>query len=186
MIGADQFLDMSKYMTKYKKAKITITDLDGKKLGNKDFTVVGNPRFSGTVSKNNVTVTVSVNGIGNYKGMENVTFHLMDKTKNIANAKVMNKIQAQYYTGNEITLSRNDLKNVLYTGKKSAPNYLKYANNKAVDDFEIIDYTNNIKKGTAKVTVRGINKYAGTKTISFKIVQKKAGYSGVLIGGKWR
>ena len=186
VIGADQFLDMTKYMTKYRKAKITIIDVDGKKLGNKDFAVIGNPAFSGTVSKNNVTVTVSVNGIGNYKGMKNVTFHIMDKTRNIANAKIMNKIQAQYYTGNEITLSRNDLKNVLYTGKKSAPNYLNYTNNKTVDDFEIIDYTNNIKKGTAKVTVRGINKYAGTKTISFKIVQKKAGFRGILIGGKWR
>ncbi|MCR5406463.1 MAG: hypothetical protein K6E88_06730, partial [Lachnospiraceae bacterium] len=84
----------------------------------------------------------------------------MESSSDISKAKLYRSIDPQIFTGREVTLSRNDLKNVLYTGKKSAPNYLNYTNNKTVDDFEIIDYTNNIKKGTAKVTVRGINKYA--------------------------
>ena len=40
-------------------------------------------------------------------------------------------------------------------------------------DFVIIGYANNIKKGTAKVTVRGVNSYSGTKTVSFKIGSKR-------------
>ncbi len=43
-----------------------------------------------------------------------------------------------------------------------------------------------IKKGTAKVTSQGIGDFAGTKTITFKIVQKKVDYKGALIGGKWQ
>ena len=179
--AADQFIAAAKYKT----AKITVYDLDGKKLGSKDFNVTGT--VIGTVSGNKpVYVTVSVNGLGNYKGTKkNVTFRLMDKNANIAKAGAF-KIADQAYTGEEITLSRNDLKNILYTGNKKSPKYLKYTNDPAADEFEIVSYTNNLKKGTAKVTVRGINGWGGTKTLSFKIVQKRAGYKGVIVGGKWR
>lgn len=37
------------------------------------------------------------------------------------------------------------------------------------DDFEIVGYTNNIRKGTAKVTIHGLREYGGTKTVTFKI-----------------
>ena len=40
-----------------------------------------------------------------------------------------------------------------------------------------------IKKGTAKVTVKGVGKYAGTKTLTFKIRSKNAIYQGALIDG---
>ena len=38
-------------------------------------------------------------------------------------------------------------------------------------DFEIVEgsYRNNLKKGTASVTLRGLGEYGGTKTIKFKI-----------------
>ncbi|MCR5450159.1 MAG: hypothetical protein K6F23_12290, partial [Solobacterium sp.] len=38
--------------------------------------------------------------------------------------------------------------------------------------YEIVGYTNNIKKGTAKVTFRGKGEYGGEKTVSFKIGQR--------------
>ena len=40
-----------------------------------------------------------------------------------------------------------------------------------------------IKKGTAKVTVKGVGKYAGTKTLTFKIRSKNAIYQDALIDG---
>ena len=40
-------------------------------------------------------------------------------------------------------------------------------------DYEIVGYSNNINKGTAKVTIHGLNNYGGTKTVSFKIKSKK-------------
>ena len=36
----------------------------------------------------------------------------------------------------------------------------------------IVSYSNNINKGTAKVTFRGIGEYGGTKTVTFKIGQR--------------
>ena len=39
-------------------------------------------------------------------------------------------------------------------------------------DYEIIGYTNNIKKGTAKMTLKGVGDYGGTKTVTFKIVPR--------------
>ena len=41
-------------------------------------------------------------------------------------------------------------------------------------DFEIIGYEKNINKGTAKVTVRGMKEYCGTKTILFNIQANNA------------
>jgi hypothetical protein len=39
-------------------------------------------------------------------------------------------------------------------------------------DFEIVGYSKNIKKGTAKVTIRGKYPYGGTKTVNFKIIAR--------------
>ena len=55
-----------------------------------------------------------------------------------------------------------------------------------VKQFKISGYKNNIKKGTAKVTVKGIGAFAGTKTLNFKIIEKKGDYKGALIGDKWQ
>ena len=70
-------------------------------------------------------------------------------------------------------LSNEDLKEVLSVGSKTL---------EPGKDF-IIDkgsYVNNNKKGTAKVTVIGKGDFAGRKTITFKIVQRKVDYKGKL------
>ena len=38
--------------------------------------------------------------------------------------------------------------------------------------FVIVGYSNNVNKGTAKVTIRGTGNYGGFKTQSFKIKAK--------------
>lgn len=42
------------------------------------------------------------------------------------------------------------------------------------DQYEIVpnSYKNNVKKGTASVTIRGVNNYGGTKTVKFNIRAK--------------
>lgn len=37
-------------------------------------------------------------------------------------------------------------------------------------DYEIESYKNNTKKGIATVTIRGIGRYGGTRTVEFAIV----------------
>ena len=85
------------------------------------------------------------------------------RTYDIAKAKVT--IPAQIYTGKAITLDKTDASQLLVkvNGKKVEP-----------DQFEIVagSYTNNVKKGTASVTIRGVDNYGGTKKVSFRIKAK--------------
>jgi len=93
----------------------------------------------------------------------------------------MKSITVQTYTGKEIRLKSSDLTDILYVGDKKSPTYLVHGT-----DFVVLNYTNNTKTGTAKVTLKGIGSYGGTKTLTFKIKQKKGDYKGVLIGGEWK
>ncbi len=106
------------------------------------------------------TITVTVRGKGNYTGETTTTFRILGKGKNISKAKVTvkNKI---YYNGDKVTLSKDDL--TVKVGKITL----------SEDDYTIIGYSNNNKKGTAKVTIQGIGNYGGTKTVSFKILSYK-------------
>lgn len=103
-------------------------------------------------------ITVTVTGKGNYTGTNQTTYRIFEKGKNISSAKVK-ILNPVYYTGDSVTLSQSDLE-VKLGGKVLEP-----------EDYEIVSssYVNNVKKGTAKVTIRGRGEYAGTKTISFKI-----------------
>ncbi len=176
VMAADQFAARSKL----KAPKITITDADGKKLkANTDFTAGTDYAYTGDDASGTVTVTVT--GKGNYKDEVPASYrYTQSASANIAKAKA-NRIGDQPYTGNPVKLSANDLKDILYAGKKSSKTYLVPGR-----DFVAAGYSNNVKKGSAKVTVQGIGAYAGTKTITFKIVQKKVDYKGALIGGEWQ
>lgn len=168
--ATDQFVKKSKL----KKATVTIYDKDGNKLSSgKDFIVGANGTPVG--DDNTGTVTVSITGSGNYTGDTTATFRYLDSSANIGKAGTKNKIPDQSYTGNAVKLSYADLTNVLYTGSKSAPTYLIPGT-----DFEIASYSNNTKRGTAKVVLKGKGSYAGTKTLTFKIVRRKVDYTGKL------
>lgn len=105
------------------------------------------------------TLTVTVTGKGNYEGEIITSFRIIRKGMNISKAKV--KINGTYYyTGSNITLSKSDLAVTLGTTTLQD------------SDFEIIGYSNNNNKGTAKVTIRGKGIYGGTKQISFRILSQ--------------
>lgn len=103
-------------------------------------------------------ITVIVTGKGNYTGTNQTTYRIFERGKNISSAKVK-VLSPVYYTGDPVTLSKSNLEVTL--GGKVLES----------EDYEIVSssYVNNVKKGTAKVTIRGRGEYAGTKTISFKI-----------------
>lgn len=74
-------------------------------------------------------------------------------------------IEPKIYTGSAITLTEKDI-----TAKIGGDTALTYGK-----DYEIVEgsYKNNVKKGTARVMIKGIGDYAGTKTVKFKITSKK-------------
>lgn len=105
--------------------------------------------------------TVTLKGLGNYDGTKQVKLKVVGEEYMLSKATI-EKIPDQIYTGNKI-----ELENVLNVkNKKGAP--LTY--NK---DYTAV-YTNNIKAGTAKVTIRTKtgSSYAGSKTVSFKIKKR--------------
>lgn len=153
-----------------------ITDTDGKLLkSGTDYEKVlqytyavetklsdGTVRAAGeTVAKtdilpNGTRVNVTVTGKGNYYGTIIGEYRII-KT-DIAKAKVT--IAPQDYTGKEIELTKPQIKIMLGKDPVSPENY------------EIVSYSNNIRKGTATVIIRGTGDFGGTKKATFKIRAK--------------
>ncbi len=76
----------------------------------------------------------------------------------LAKAKVV--VPTQTYTGKAIEPKPADIQ-VTLSGMVLSP-----------DDFTVVGYSNNINKGTAKLTIQGKGNYGGTKTVTFKIKGK--------------
>ncbi len=138
-----------------------ITDLDGKKLKNNiDFKcacVYGDNQTSGIPSVNTIVKLTAKAYGNNYTGSITTEFRVIAKEKNIAKASVtINNGNPYIYTGSAIRPDKNAIR-VTLNGTLSN------------DDYEIVEYSNNIKKGTAKLTIHGLGEYGGTKTVTFKI-----------------
>nr|MCR5487000.1 hypothetical protein [Lachnospiraceae bacterium] len=178
--AADQFTTLKKL----KKPSVTVTDADGSKLkAGTDYTVGEADTSSPGNTDESGEVFITVTGKGNYSGERSVktSFRYMPVSANMSKAKIMKSIDAQTYTGSQVCLKNADLKEILYTGKKTAPGYLEPGK-----DYVINGYKNNIKKGTAKVILKGLGGFGGKKTLTFRITEKTGAFKGVLIGGKWQ
>lgn len=162
---------LEKNAKKFNKVVPVVIDLDGKTLKNKtDFELdtataytdeAGNP-ISSTEPATGTAVKVTVTGKGNYQGTASAIFHIIDNNMSIAKASV--QIEPQRYTGSEVTLSNDQI----HVKLKINGTITELQN----DNFQIVGYSKNIKKGTAKVTIRGIYPYGGTKTVNFKITAR--------------
>jgi len=102
------------------------------------------------------SVTVTAKGMGNYTSEISCTYRIVQA--DITKAK--GKIAAQIYTGKAIEPGKSDI--TLTVGKTTL----------APTDYEIVSYSNNVKKGTATVVVKGVGNYGGTREIKFKIKSK--------------
>ncbi|MBO4373768.1 MAG: hypothetical protein J5829_01550 [Lachnospiraceae bacterium] len=174
--AADQFVKKSSL----KALAVTVLDLDGNKLKKgTDFVIEGKPVITGEEASG--IVEVSIVGKGAYLDTDRVTVtgrYFENPACDLLKAKSIKTIGAQEYTGAEVKLSRNDLTEIL---KNSGGTVLIPGT-----DFEVSGYADNIKKGKAKVTLHGVGSFAGEKTLSFKITEKKADYQGALTDGTWR
>ena len=152
------------YSTKkyaYKKTSVVFVDKDNKnqklKL-NKDYTLSIDGDY-GDAPEAGTEIKVIIQGKGNYTGTINSSYRIIGKNYNFTKAKiVVNGGKAYDYTGGEIKPLQSDMKVTL--------------NNTTLktDDYEILGYFNNIRKGnSAFIKLRGKGKYAGVKMIKFKI-----------------
>lgn len=109
----------------------------------------------------NLRVEVRVSQPKNYVGTAYGIYRIVQA--DISKAKV--KVDPQEYTGRKIKPGKDQIhvtlsKVILGNG-----------------DYEIVEYQNNVNQGTAKVTIRGVGSYGGTKTVNFKI--RKRGLTGL-------
>lgn len=158
------------------KSGISITDLDGKKLvAGKDYSKAveytyeeetlladGTKRNSGDIIGSSdilphgTVVRVTAVGLNNYNGTLSGTYRIAKS--NIGKATV--KVQSQIYTGQEIRPDKDQI--TVKIGKVELDEA----------DYEIVSYSNNVKKGTATMIVRGVGDYGGTKSVRFIIKSK--------------
>lgn len=94
----------------------------------------------------------------NYEGEISDTYEIAEKNFSGCKISVANK----EYTGQEVILFKEDIT------VKDGNDLLEYGT-----DYEVIRYSDNIKKGTAYVTIKGNGAYGGLKTVKFKIIAKK-------------
>ncbi len=113
-------------------------------------------------------IEMTVTGRGNYSGT-------ISEIYTIAERKITDlKFSVKYdegkssftYTGKAIRPGKENIKVMMKSGKNwvEAPNGSDY--------YTIVSYMNNVNKGTATITVRGKNGYAGTARITFKITAR--------------
>lgn len=126
----------------------TYTNESGRELGPKDQVAEGS------------ILTVTVQGTKNYTGETKVSYRVLAANMSIAKASVSikNEVKAAIkYDLEPVTLKKEDL--VVKIGKQEL----------TPDDYTIVSYENNRKKGTAKVTIQGVGNYGGRKTVNFSI-----------------
>lgn len=126
----------------------TYTNESGGVLGPKDQVAEGS------------ILTVTVQGTKNYTGETKVSYRVLAANMSIAKASVSIKKEVKAkikYDLEPVTLKKEDL--VVKIGKQEL----------TPDDYTIVSYDNNRKKGTAKVTIQGVGNYGGRKTVNFSI-----------------
>ncbi len=124
-----------------------IEGVDYKILSCDEGTDVGNYEFS-------------VEGIGKYKGVINKNFEIESKKLDDGDIKV--NVENQTYTGQEIKPEVT----VKVGGDQQETTLIKGV------DYDVT-YSDNIKAGTAKVTITFKGNYSGSKTLEFEIESKK-------------
>ena len=164
------------------KQSFKVWDSDGKalaaadaKLKEAEYTVYELPEgYTGTLQVNDKlkdTDVVPVGGkvqikvamSGNYTGEVVGVYSIIEKSKDISKAKI--QINPQQYTGKPVFIDSDaDFKKVTLNG-------VTLTMEGEGKNIEIIEgsYINNVKMGTAKVTIRGVGEYGGIKTVTFKI-----------------
>ena len=166
------------------KVKATVLDTQGNILKASQYTVKvykeGEDQTKTEVGKNDVLkakdviyVQAAAKDNNNLTGETSKDGTAFTVGSNISKAKfTLNKDKtinkaAKVYTGSEIRLTNADLKVTVKVKGSKTPKTLTMGT-----DYEIVEYTNNINKGTAVAVIRGIGDYSGTKTFRFKIVPK--------------
>ncbi len=163
-------------------SKVVVADADGKVLKQgvdysaPVYTMVNEKGETVTLTKDDTAsvgsvITVSITGMGAYEDAEGKALTATYRITANDFTKVKVQIIQKKYTGKTVELTAADFVNEDGSSKVtfgSGGNATQLVYGK---DFEVVpgSYKNNLKKGTATVTIKGCGEYGGTKTVKFKI-----------------
>lgn len=148
-LSAGKDFDKNSIAYTYEK-NVTLEDGTVRKAGD----TVGNTDIIPADTPIRITLTC---GSGNlYEGTFTGTYRIV--AADIKSARVT--IPAQIYTGSEIRPDKTQMTVKVSKVELSA------------EDYDILSYSNNVKKGKASVTIKGKGNYGGTKTVKFTIRAK--------------
>lgn len=156
------------------KSSVKLTDVNGKALkAGKDYDKEVIYSYSGQTLDGcpsaGTVVYVTVLGKGFYEGSA-ITGSYRIYEKGIDRMKVV--IDSSFYTGRPVEPGKDMIH--IYASLADAKKGIEIEN--AGDYYQILGYSNNVRAGTARITLRGRGLLGGTKTYTFKI--KKMPYSG--------
>ena len=125
---------------------------------------------NGEIPKPGTVIRVDIKGKGDYAGPNGddswvVGFYkIVDKPQDISKANFKIKDQIYLRKRTPVTLDKDDFTTAIAADKKTQ---LVLG-----EDFVILSYSANTNKGKAKAVLKGIGKYGGSKTVTFKINAK--------------
>jgi len=140
---------------------IVVKNIANAKSPTWEFRRVGDLVDDADIVPTGTVIRAVVAGIGNFKDASiSNTYRIVQK--NIASLSVSVRTSKDY-TGSAVTLRKDELK--FMSGRTELQDVT----------FEIDEasYTNNINKGKASVTIRGVGNYGGTKVVTYSIAAKK-------------
>lgn len=115
-------------------------------------------------------ITVEITGSGKDYSADTITatYKILPADTDISKATI--SIKDQPYTGHAIKITGTSQIASATIGKSKTTLKISVDGGKT-GDFIVVpgSYINNVQKGTAKVTLKGINGYGGYKTVTFKI-----------------
>ena len=127
---------------------------------NKDYIVKPSEnKITSLPAQGYTTGTVIIEGLGDYCGTRMAEFKIV--TRLLSDSAIKVKIKGKYYYfGLPVTLEQKD---IIVTDSKNK--------NKQLDasEYKITGYQNNNSAGTASVTIKGLGKYGGSRTITYTI-----------------
>lgn len=146
-----------KYNKKDQKPKVAVIDNNtGKALKSSDYTL----RYDSTKGGVAENAIVTVTGKGNYEGTLTGSFRVYETAISSA---VFESLAKESYTGKPIKPSGDEVR-IFADNKKTIP--------LTENEDYVLSYGVNTKAGKGTVTVTGIGKYGGSKTLNFTILPK--------------
>ena len=140
--------------------------------------LIGILGFLGFYLYNNKVIKVKQDNENTINNLQNEIITLRNE-----NNELKEKIQQEENLSKDISKAQvTGVSNKWYTGSAIKQSLtVTFEEKKLVEKTDYtVSYANNVKAGTAVITIKGIGEYTGTKEVTFKVLDQYANYKGII------